>query len=677
MGSIPTADNANPTSNRSPLGSQKKVLRNYYASIPTEIRYLYDFGAFHLDPHQRLLLCNGKTAAITPKAFELLVVLVERSGKLVEKSELLRIVWPDVSVEEGNLAVLISQLRKVLGDDRGKHEYIETVSKYGYRFVAPVSQQIAVEEEIAPVPEETKAQISAPPLSPEPASQPPIKLRSSPASRLAIGSLLAILAIGALYLVGRSILLQARERRALSDTASMHSLAVLPFRVMGARNGDEYLGEGTADALVTKLGSIDSIVERPISAVEKYRNSSLTVKEIGKDQGVDAVLDGRIQREADRVRLTVQLIRVRDGVEVWADSFDEKLTSTFELENEISDRVFQALSLRLTNTNPRRTNKKPTENAAAYDSYVKGRYFWNKRTSEGLQKGLEYFREAIGLDPSFAEAYEGVADSYAALGLYAVLPPEDAFPAARDAAQKALQMDDNLSDAHATLGMIHFYYDWDGPAAENEFRRSLDINPNYAMAHSWYAETLAAMGRFPEALEEVKRALSDDPLSQIVNSNAGWTLCVAGQNEAAIQTLKKAIEMDPNFPRSHFRLGLAYETKGLFGQALPEFQKAIQLSGGNPYYQASLGNAYGASGHVTEVHQLLKELKARTVHEPVPAFAFAIVYLGLNDKDAAFQWLEKTPADHSTSMAFAKVDPMLANVRSDPRFAVLAKRLNF
>lgn len=629
---------------------------------------------FHLDPHQRLLKAHGKTVAITPKAFELLVLLVQRSGNLVEKPEVLSQVWPDVSVEEGNLTVLISQLRKVLGDDPAKHEYIETVSKYGYRFVAPVCQRITVDED--PPPARTTTDLVDAAQAREAPAPALNMVRFGPSLRLWSGSFLAAMAIAALLVVGRSAL-QARARRPLADAVSVHSLAVLPFQVMGPRSGDEYLGEGTADALITRLASNDRIIERPISAVERYRNSPLSVYEIGKEQRVDAVLAGRIQREADRVRLTVQLIRVRDGTELWADSFDEKFTSAFELENEISDRVFESLSSKLMNTSPSRTTRKLTENAAAYDSYVKGRYFWNKRNSESLQKGLEYFREAIRLDPNFAEAYEGVADSYAALGLYAVLPSEDAYPAARDAAQKALQMDDKLADAHATLGFIHFYYDWDALAAENEFRRALDINPNYAMAHSWYGEALAAMGRFPEALAEAQLALRDDPLSQIINTNAGWTLCVAGQPDPAIQTLKNAIEMDPSFARSHFRLGLAYETKGLYELAIPEFQKAIQISGSNPYYQASLGNAYGDSGHLVEARQVLNQLKARSAHEQVPAFAIAIVYLGLKDKDAAFEWLQKTPADHSTSMAFAKVDPSLISLRHDPRFASVVRLLNF
>ncbi len=625
-------------------------------------------------------MCNGRAVPVTPKAFELLVVLVERSGRLVEKEELLGIVWPGVTVEEGNLAVTVSHLRKALGDDRGKHEYIETISRYGYRFVAPVTELGEMESE-TPGQLEAEAEVEASPredaapqqVASEPVYASPLHLRRQMAGRLA----LAAVAVYALFFMGYLAFQKSRDRSATAEAPTLHSLAVLPFQTIGADKSDEYLGLGTADVLITKLGNISKIVVRPTSAIEHYRNTTLSPLEIGKEQGVDAVLDGRIQREAGRVRLTVQLVRVRDGAELWADTFDEKFTNIFSLEDEVSERVVESLRLRLTDADVRRIAKRPTENAQAYESYIKGRYFWNKRTGDGLQKGLEYFREAVRLDPTFAEAYEGVADSYAALGLYAVIAPDEAFPAAREAAKKALQMDGELADAHATLGLIAFYYDWDGPAAESEFRRAIEINPNYAMAHSWDGETLAAMARFPEAIEEAKRALTDDPLSLIANSNAGWTLCLAGQTEAAIQTLKKAIEMDPSFPRTHYRLGTVYQSQGLYDQAIAEFEKAVQLSGGNPYYMASLGHGYAVAGHSEEARQVLNTLKARSAHEYIPAYAIALVYAGLNEKDNAFLWLGKTSTDHSTSMAFAKVDPSLSNLRSDPRFSALTQRLNF
>jgi DNA-binding winged helix-turn-helix (wHTH) protein/TolB-like protein/Tfp pilus assembly protein PilF len=648
-----------------------------------EINYLYAFGKFTLLPQQRLLLRQEKPVSITPKAFELLVALVTRSGKLVEKNELLSVVWPDVSVEEGNLAVMISQLRKVLGDDRGKHEYIETVSKYGYRFVASVTQQVVPVEKVSPV-------LVVSPQLQEPAE----KLKSGALTLIleplagdqgrgrswnrAVGWIFSAgIAISVLLFTGRFVMLKSEAHSLNAQPAPIHSLAVLPFRVTGASEGDEFWGDGVADALVTKLGNIDSIVVRPIGDLEKYKKSSLSPIDMGTKEGVDAVLAGRIQRVGDRVRLTVQLLQVRDGTELWADVFDERLTDIFTLEDRVSDRVVQSLQIKLTNAKRKRITTNLTGNALAYQAYVKGRYFWNKRTNEGLQKGLQYFREAIRLDPGFAEAYEGVADSYAALGLYAVMSPEDAFPAARDAAQKALEMDDNLADAHATLGLILFYYNWDALAAENEFHRALQINPNYAMAHSWNAEVLAAMGRFPEASDEAKRALAEDPLSQIIASNAGWALCLAGQTDAAIETLKKAIEMDPEFPRTHFRLGSVYQSRGWIDAAIQEYQKAIQLSDNDPYYQASLANAYAVSGHGKEAASMLKSLSSRSAHQHVPAFAFAVIYAGMNEKNAAFQWLGKTAADHSTSMAYAKVDPDLTGLRSDPRFAAVLKTLNF
>lgn len=641
------------------------------------ISRLYEFGSFHLDPPQRLLLCDGKTVPVTPKAFELLVVLVERRGSLVEKSELLGIVWPDVSVEEGNLAVMISQLRKALGDDRGKHEYIETVSKYGYRFVAPVRETAGAQLEAPPAAAEAILEVAK--IQPD-LPVPPRFLdrpRLLAFARPAVGVVLSAVILSTLLFLGRDVFLKSRGQEVLADASSIHSLAVLPFHDIGSKNEDGFLGEGTADALITRLGNFDRIVVRPTSAIEKYDGTKLTPAEVGKEQGVDAVLDGRVQRDGDRVRLTVQLIRVRDGAELWADAFDEKFTNIFALEDEVSARVMQSLQVRLTSADVQKMTMRPTESTQAYEAYIRGRFFWNKRTKEGMQRGLDYFREAIRIDPGFAEAYEGVADSYVALGVYAEISPNDAFPAARKAAEKALQMNDRLADAHATLGVIHFYYDWDGPAAEDEFRRAIDINPNYAMAHSWSGEALAAMGRFPEAVEEAKRALNDDPLSQIVNSNAGWTFCLAGQTETAIETLNKAIEMDPSFPRTHFRLGLVYESKGLHEQAIAELQKAAQLSGGNSYYEASLAYAYAVSGKTGEARHMLSALSTRSAHGYVPAYAIALVYTGMNDKDNAFSWFEKTSHDHSTSMAFARVDPSLGELRADPRFADLARRLNF
>jgi DNA-binding winged helix-turn-helix (wHTH) protein/TolB-like protein/lipoprotein NlpI len=633
------------------------------------VNHLYEFGNFSLDPVQRLLLRHGRPVSVTPKAFDLLVVMVENNGQLLVKERLMDALWPKVSVEEGNLAVTVSHLRKILGDDRGKHVYIETVSKQGYRFVAQVVEGPEVPLE--------SSELHAKLEEEEAAAMAPVGYALLPRVGMARKWMAgpAIVLAGLLALAGW--LGSRHVNTASANGRSIGSLAVLPFATIGGRSSDEYLGLGTADALITRLSNTGKVLVRPTSAIEKYRNSSISVQGAGKEQQVDAIIDGRIQREGNRVRMTVQMVRVGDGAQLWAQTFDEEFTNIFSLEDEVSERVAHSIRLQLNNKEEKRFTKRPTENQEAYSAFVKGRYYWNKRTNEGMMKGLEYFREAIRMDPNFAEAYEGVADSYAALGLYAAIPPEEAFPAARDAAHKALQMNEDLADAHATLGLIDFYYDWNGPAAQNEFHRAFDVNPNYAMAHSWNAENLAAMGRFPEALVEARRAVEEDPLSLIVNSNAGWTFCLAGQYEEAIQTLSRAIDIDPSFPRTHFRLGNVYETRGLYDKAITEFTQAVQLSGGDVYYTAGLGHAYAMAGRTSDAQQILISLLHRSAHQYVPAFAMAMVYAGLKDNGQALYWLEKTSADHSTSMAYLKVDPFLSGLRSDPRFAKLLQRVKF
>ena len=624
----------------------------------TPVKHLYEFGRFQLDPPERLLLCEGQAVPMPPRAFDLLVLLVERRGHLVEKDELLRTVWRGSFVEEGNLSVAVSVLRKALNDDRGHHKYIETVSKRGYRFVADVRQ---VGE---PEPKPARSQPAQPAaVAAEHPAQEQITHVVPGVGRVVRKSLgrWGILA-ASMLLIAVLIAANVVPRRrvgasAIQDTRAIQSLAILPFQTLGARQGDKYLGLGMADALITRLGNTGKIIVRPTSAIQKYAGADLSPEAVGREQSVDAVLDGRIQRQDDRVRLTVQLIRVRDGEQLWAETFDKESTNIFALEDALSERVAQSIRLQLTGEETRRFTKRSTEKPDAYEAYVKGRYFWNKRTDKGMKKGLEYFRRAITLDPNFTEAYVGVADSYATLGLYAVIPPRTAFPAAKEAAKRALEMDDGLAEARASMGFINFYYDWNGADSSNEFRRALADNPNYAMAHSWYGESLAAMGRYPEAIAEAQRALQDDPLSLIIGSNAGWTLSLAGQTDQAIEILKKAIEIDPTFPRTHYRLGRAYEQKKSYDLAISELEQAVNLSGGDACYKGSLGHAYAVSGKQDRARHVLQDLEARDGQAYVPSYAIALVYAGLGENDHAFTWLEKAFEDRSTSMVFLRLDP--------------------
>jgi DNA-binding winged helix-turn-helix (wHTH) protein/TolB-like protein/tetratricopeptide (TPR) repeat protein len=644
----------------------------------TSVKHLYEFGRFHLDPPERLLLCAGQPVPMPPKAFDLLVVLVERGGHLVEKDELLKAVWRGSFVEEGNLAVTVSVLRKALNDDRGMHKYIETVSKRGYRFVADVRQVGEPQSMVALVqPDDFRGTGEEIAGLDQVSTLVSMSAAIAPRRIFRWGILPATLALGLSLILVRMAPHHGGGISQAQGAVTIRSLAVLPFQTLGAKRADEYLGLGMADALITRLGNTGKIIVRPTSAIQKYAEKDLSPQSAGQEQGVDAVLDGRIQRESDRVRLTVQLIRVRDGVQLWGETFDKEFTDIFALEDSLSDRVAQSIRLKLTGEETRRFTKRSTERPDAYEAYVKGRYFWNKRTDRGLKKGLEYFRQAIALDRAFAEAYVGVADSYATLGLYSVLPPKEAFPAAKEAAKRALEMDDGLAEAHATLGFIYFYYDWNGLNAANEFRRALADNPNYAMAHSWYGENLAAMGRYPEAVAEAQRSLEDDPLSLIIGSNAGWTLSLAGKGDQAIQILKKAIEIDPSFPRAHYRLGRAYEQKKLYEMAISELQQAVSLSGGDACYEGSLGHVYAISGNANQARKVLQDLEGRNGQQYVPPYAIALVYAGLGDNDHATSWLQKAYEDRSTSMVFLKLDPELSSLHSDPRFDQLSQRINF
>jgi TolB-like protein/Tfp pilus assembly protein PilF len=616
-----------------------------------------------------------------PKAFDLLVVLVERSGHLVEKEELLKAVWRDSVVEEGNLSVTVSVLRKALNDDRGMHKYIETVSKRGYRFVADVRRVGEPEITAAMVPTYDPGAVREEVAAHDPF--PAAGFGSGVVSaviprRTLIWKILATgLALGASLLLIRMAIRRGSAANPVQGAVAIRSLAVLPFQTLGAKGGDEYLGLGMADALITRLGNTGKIIVRPTSSIQKYAEKETSPQAAGQEQGVDAVLDGRIQRGADRVRLTVQLIRVRDGVQLWGESFEKEYTDIFALEDSLSERVAQSIRLKLTGEETRRFTKRATARPDAYEAYVKGRYFWNKRTEKGMTKGLEYFRQAIALDPTFAEAYVGIADSYATLGLYAMLPPKEAFPAAKEAAKRALEMDDGLAEAHASMGFIYFYYDWNAAEAVKEFQRSLAENPNYALAHSWYGENLAAMSRFQEASIEAQHAMEDDPLSLIIGSNAGWTYSLAGKGDLAIEILKKAIDIDPSFPRTHFRLGRAYEQKKSYDLAISELQQAVNLSPGDACYKGSLGHAYAISGHEIEARKVLQDLEGRLGQPYVPAYAIALVYAGLGENDRSIGWLERAFDDRSTSIAFLKLDPELSGLHSNPRFEQLAGRINF
>ena len=639
------------------MSTEKQVLETITAPNGHP-RPLYEFGPFRVDPSERLLLRDGLPVSVTIKAFDTLLFLIQRRTHLVEKSELMRAVWADSFVEEGNLAVTISMLRKALGDEGAERKYIQTVAKRGYRFICDVRETLAAE----------------PPL---PVATGPENSVSSHGERPQ--RRLLILGVGAVCLASLAAAIVVVRSRALrGGPAGIRSLAVLPLQLLNSEATPEYLGLGIADAVITKLGSTGQIVVRSTTAVTKYQHAQADPLAIGREQQVDAILSGHIEALPGRVRVTVQLLRVADGNLLWADTFEDDPQHLFDLEDEVAQGTARAMAVRLSGGAKMRLARPDTRDSKAYELYLEGRYFWSKRSAEGLRRSIDYFQRATAEDQQYAQAYAGLADAHAMLGAFGVEPIQEAYPGAKQAALKALRLDDSLAEAHASLGMISFFYEWNWPQAEREFRHAIALNPNYPMARDWYALNLATLGRNPEALNEVLRAEELDPLSLTVNTHVGRVNYLGRRYDRAIEAFRKVVDLDPGFARTYMRLGMVYAAQGDFSSAIRQFQEARRLNvPDSALLDGLLGYAEGFSGNKVQARNILEKLAERSRHEYVPSFGMALVCVGLGDRDGVFQWLERAYEDHSTYMVYMKTDPLLDPVRSDPRFTQLLHKLGF
>ena len=583
----------------------------------------FEFGAYRLDIAERRLLRDGRPVALAPKVFDTLVALVASSGRLLPKDELMRTLWPDTFVGEVTLARNISDLRKALGDSAGGASYIETVPKIGYRFIARVAHV---------------------------GSQDPT------------------------LIVQRRIRSRVVVEEQIGECRSIGSIAVLPFKPLTAVDVDEYLDLGLADALITRLTKIRRISVRPTSAIARYAGSKPDPVAVGREIGVESVLDGNIQRAGDRIRVTVQLVDVDDGSVLWAEKFDERFTEIFAVEDSISEQVARALVLELTADERKLLRKRYTDNTDAYRPYLKGRYHWNKRSTESLNKGVEYFKQAIDLDPSFASAYAGLSDSYTLLVVREASMPDVGFAKAKAAAVMALQIDEEFAEAHASLGhaMLH---NWEWSEAELELKKAIELNPGYPSAHHWYSEHLTAMGRFDESIAELKLAAGLDPLSLIISADLGRAFYYAREYDQVKKQEAKTLEMDSNFWLSHINLGRSYTQKGVHSNSISELQKACELSVGNTEALSFLGFAYAAAGQRGNALETLRELDEQSKRSYVPPYHLAIVHAGLGDKRQAFEWLERAFEKHAVDLFTLKVEPMFDSLRSDPRFEYLLRRV--
>ena len=624
-------------------------------------KFSFEFGGYRLDPVEHQLTRDGKVIALTPKAFETLCLLVENAGHLLEKDRLMEMLWADAFVEEGNLADNISKIRQALGDTRKAPKFIETVSGRGYRFIAAV-------EKVEAGPGEVPGRENI--VQPKPVTDAP-GIDTRRFRGLGLIGIVVVLAVGGLVLY---IWTTSRPSQPSSPVV-VRSIAVLPFKPIVAGNRDEALELGMSDTLISGLSRLRQITVRPISSVRKYASLEQDALAAGRELGVESVLDGNIQRTDDRIRISSRLVRVEDGTTLWAETFDEKFTDIFSVQDSISQKIVGALAVQLSGEDRDRLTKKYTANTEAYQLYLKGRFFWNKLTPDGLQKSIDFYSQAIEIDPNYALAYAGLADSYNLLGSYGFWPMKESHPKARAAAEKALALDANLAEAHASLATVIADYYWEWSVAEDHFRRAIDLNPNYPIARYWYSQHLSRMGQLDEAVEESRRAQALDPLSSNADAHVGLALYRSRRFDEAAAELRKALEFNPQALDAHLFLGFVYIQQGKKDEAISELQRVVELSERNPSMLALLGYGYASAGKRAEAQAILQEFESQS-RKPISQIETAMIYIALGDHDRAFEWLEKAYAERAWQLGFLKVEPVFDPLRGDPRFADLMRRVN-
>ena len=483
--------------------------------------------------------------------------------------------------------------------------------------------------------------------------------------KLAAALTVIALVLGA---VGLSFYLHARNTE-----VAIESIAVLPFQNRSTETDTEYLSDGLAESLIYRLSQLPNLKVSPTSSVFHYKGKEIDPVKVGQELGVNAVLSGRIVQRGDNLTISAELVDVRNNRLLWGEQYDRKMLDLLATQREIAREIVDKLKLKVSGEE-KGLAKHYTESNEAYQLYLKGRFYWNKRNADALKKSVEYFNQAIEKDPNFALAYAGLADCYVIPAN--PLPPREAMPKGKAAAMRALELDETLAEAHTSLARVLTVYDWDWPGAGKEFKRAIELNPRYAIAHQWYGGYLEAMARHDEAIAERKRAQELDPPSPVINFELGLAFYFVRNYDQAIEQFQKTLELDPNFPPAHAFLPAAYEQKGMYNRAIAEFKNAMPMSGGEQKLaMAGLGHVYAVSGKKVEAHAVLNQLKQLSSQEYVSAYSIALVYAGLGEKEQAFAWLERAYEERAFQMHDLKVEPRWDNIRSDPRFEDLLRRV--
>jgi len=644
-----------------------------------QIKNIYEFGPFCLNPSEHTLLREGRPIPIRPKMFDILLVLIENHGHLVDKEQLMSSVWTEQFVEEGNLNKNISMLRRVLGEGDNGQKFIETVPKRGFRFVADVRQLNDFDERdlVRGAPASTQV-VSAEDESSsfEKAHDPESALPAAQVRTLHFGKKwFAIVAIG-LLLVAVVVYVTSIRKLQTSVTPTITSIVVLPLQNLSGDATQDYFVDGMTDALIGDLAHIGALRVISRTSAMHYKGTNKSLPEIARELNVDAVVEGTVQRAGDRVHVRAQLIHAATDSHLWAADYDRDLRDVLDLQAEVAGAIASEVRIKITPAERSLLRPKIVISRDAIDNYLQGRYFWNRRTEPDLRQAVSYFEKAIKADPNYAQAYAGLADSYNQLGTAMIggLPSSEARQTAEIAARKALEIDNEVAEAHVALGYVDFF-NWNWAIAEAEFKRALELNPNYAFAHSQYALYLVARGRIDEALAEINRAQELDPLSLTMSMTRGYILQNARRYEESIDQLRRVIALDPNHYGAHWFLGMAYVANHQFEEAIAASEKAVALSGRAPAALGVLGLAYGLAGRKRDANRVLSELLQLQKQRYVTLMALCYVNIGLGNKDQAFAWLEKAYQERSNHLAFFKVSPTVDSLRSDPRFADLLRRI--
>lgn len=583
---------------------------------------VYEFGSFRLDASERRLMNGEQSVRLTARLFDLLLLLVEKSGRIVTKDELIGGVWPNSFVEENNLTVSMSALRKALSDSPGEHTYIETVPKHGYRFVASVREVAEGQCEVA----------------------------------------------GERF--GESSAAHGDARAG----EMINSLAVLPLENTGRDPALDYLADGITESIINILSQLPLLKVMARSTVFRYKSGGVDPLAAGRETGVRYLMTGRVLQLGDRLIIRAELVDVESGLQLWGEQYQRRPSDILALQGEIARDVSEKLQFRLTERERKSLARRYTENLEAYHLYLKGRFFWNKHTKEGALKGIDYFRRAIELDPNYAMAYAGLADSYHRLSnIY--LPPDEVLPLAKEAAFKALEIDDTLAEAHSSLGLVKVYYDHDWAGAEREYRRAVELNPRSALFHQRYGSYLMYMTRFEEARARLQLALELDPLSLQLNVIIGTNLYAMRLYDEATAQLRKTIELDPNYYPGYYTLGMVYTEQGKYGEALELFERVCCLEKNSHMFLGPIGRIHALSGDRKKAAAILRRLKHAASSEYVSPYSAALIHVGLQEKEKAMQCLEMMYREHNDWLVWLNAAPEFDRLRTEPKFRDLMRRL--